>query len=57
MTLEPKYPEQIKLSTEKMEDLQSMRNNLGNGGRWIEELIEIQSKLEGDFMETVDYCV
>ena len=56
VTLEPKYPEEIKLSTEKLADLRQMRNDLANGDRWIDELIESQSRLEGDFMETDDDC-
>ena len=42
--LELKYPKQIKLNSDKMDDLKSMRDNLSEGGRWIEELDETQKQ-------------
>ena len=42
--LELKYPQEIKLNSDKMNDLKSMRDNLSEGGRWIEELDERQKQ-------------
>ena len=42
--LELKYPQEIKLNSDKMDDLKTMRENLFEGGRWIDELDERQKK-------------
>ena len=42
--MELKYPQEIKLNPDKMDDLKSMRQNLSEGGRWIEELDERQKQ-------------
>ena len=54
--LEPKYPEQIKLTTDKMADLQTIRRDFGKEGDWIDELSETQRGLEGLFTEDDDPC-
>ena len=42
--MELKYPQEIKLNPDKLDDLKSMRQNLSEGGRWIEELDERQKQ-------------
>ena len=42
--LKLKYPQEIKLNPDKLDDLKSMRESLSVGGRWIEELDERQKQ-------------
>ena len=42
--LKLKYPQEIKLNPDKLDDLKSMRESLSEGGRWIEELDERQKQ-------------
>ena len=54
ITLEPKYPSELKLAPEKLEHLNSMRSSLYDEGNWIEELMQRQRQLEGDVIEEGD---
>ena len=54
ITLEPKYPSELKLAPEKLEHLNSMRSSLYDEGNWIEELMQRQSQLEGYVIEEGD---
>ena len=51
-----KYPQEIKIANEKMNDLLSMRDLLFAGGKWIEELAERQ-KLGGLCQQIEEECV
>ena len=55
VSLDLKYPKQIQISSDKLSDLQSMREQLYAGGRWIQELAESQ-KLEGLCQQIEDEC-
>ena len=56
VSLDLKYPKQIQISSDKLSDLQSMREQLYVGGRWIQELAESQQKLEGLCQQVEDDC-
>ena len=54
ITLNPKYPSELKLAPEKPGHLNEMRSYLYDEGNWIEELMQRQRQLEGDVIEECD---
>ena len=54
--MKPKYQEQIKLTNEKLADLQTIRRDYGDECNWIDELVATQRGLEGIFTEDDDPC-
>ena len=51
ITLKPKYPSELKLAQEKLDDLNEMRMTLYGQGKWIEDLLERQQLLVGEVIE------
>ena len=54
VTLEPKYPSELKLAQDKLEHLNTMRSSLYAEGIWIDQLLQRQRQLDGDVIEEGD---
>ena len=55
VSLDLKYPNEIQVCSDKLSDLEKMREHLSVGGRWIQELAESQ-KVEGLCQQEEDDC-